>query len=93
METHGLEVKTQYVRAVLRNDLGARYARIKKVPSLANTGRCLLLRQHYAKFILSKLAGSVRVINVDQSWINDTNFLRRQWRGRHQRNSSADNKV
>ena len=49
----GVRVSDGYVRSVLRYDLGARYKRIKKIPYLGNSDRCLLLRQHYARFMLA----------------------------------------
>ena len=55
----------QYIRKVLHHDLGARYARIRKIPALANKPRCLMLRQHYARFMLGQLAEGVKVINLD----------------------------
>jgi len=79
-EKHSLEVTIEYVRSVLRNDIGAKYKRVKKIPYLGNTDRCLLLRQHYAKFIIAQLANGVRVINVDQTWLNNLNFKRQKWR-------------
>ena len=41
---HNVTVSLEYVRSVLRNDIGAKYARIKKIPFLGNSDRCLLLR-------------------------------------------------
>ena len=78
---------------MLRNDIGARYKPIKKVPYIGNTPRCIILRQKYAMFVLDQLQRGVRVINLDQTWINDANFTRRKWRMRGQVNSSNDCKV
>ena len=78
----GINVTSDYTRKVLHHDLNLRYRRIKKIPYLGNTSRSLILRQLYAKFMLEKLATDVRVINIDQSWINEANFLRRCWKRR-----------
>ena len=43
--------------------------------------------------MLEQLALGHRVINIDQTWINDTNHKRRKWRLRGQSNSSPENKV
>ena len=43
-EEHGLEVNQGYISSVLRNDIGARYKPIKKIPYIGNTARCLILR-------------------------------------------------
>ena len=45
--------------------MGLRYRPVKLVNSLANTSRCLILRQKYAMFMLDLLASGKRVINVD----------------------------
>ena len=37
--------------------------------------------------MLGLLESGVRVINVDQTWIGDTNFARRKWRQRGVSNS------
>ena len=64
---------------MLRDDLGLGYRIAKKVPIQANSERCLVLRQQYALRMLTLLAGGVRILNVDESWLNETSFLRRIW--------------
>ena len=76
----GIEVNIRYVCAVLHHDVRARYKKVKKIPPLGNTSRCLQLRQRYAEFLLNRLAGGMRVINLDQTWINDTSYRQRKWR-------------
>ena len=44
LEQHGIKVSKTYVCGVLRHDIGAKYARVKKIPFLGNSTRCLLLR-------------------------------------------------
>ena len=90
---HGIAVSNQYVCQVLRHDIGARFKLIRKIPYLGNHNRCLMLRQLYAKFMLRKLAAGVRIINVDQTWINDMFLTRRKWRMRGKVNSWAEKPV
>lgn len=73
---------------MLRHEVGARYKRVKKIPFLGNTDRCLILRQKYAMFMISQLAKGVRVLNLDQTWLNDIDFTRRKWRQMNAVNSS-----
>jgi len=49
------------------------------VPIQANSQRCLVLRQQYALAMLELLMQDKRVINVDESWLNETNFTRKMW--------------
>ena len=80
----GQVLTKSYIRSVLHNDLGFRYKKLKKVPYHGNSTRCLLLRQHYAKFILGELSNGIRCINIDQSFLNDTCFIYRGWKRRGQ---------
>ena len=75
------------MQSVLREDIGARYKCIRRIPFRGNSARCLILRQRYAKFMLDLLAGDVRVINIDQTWLSDTMLKRRKWRRRGELNS------
>ena len=74
-----LEVDLKLVRNVMRKDLAMGYRLAKNVPIQSNTERCLVLRQQYALLMLDLLEKGRRVINVDQSWLNQTRFLRRIW--------------
>ena len=78
---------------MLRHDLGAKFARIKKIPFHGNSDRCLLLRQHYARFMLAQLSSGVRVINLDQTWLNHLNFRRFKWRLQGQTHSERAGSV
>ena len=74
-----LEVKHSEVRSVLRTDLGLGYRMVKKVPVQSNSERCLVLRQQYALKMIALLQRQPRIINVDESWINESSFLRKMW--------------
>ena len=78
-ETHALEVEERMVRMVMRKELHMGYRLAKTVPVQSNSERCLVLRQQYALTILPMLEKRRRVINVDESWLNNTRFLRRLW--------------
>ena len=64
-----------------------RYKRVKRIPFRGNSERCLVLRQQYAKFMLGLLSSGRRVINIDETWINQTDFRRMKWRQRGETNS------
>ena len=50
-----------------------------KVQPQANSQRCLVLRQQYAISLLDLLKQGKRIINVDETWLNETNFQRKTW--------------
>ena len=39
----------------------------------------MVLRQQYAKEMLPLLEQGTRIINVDESWLSETNFIRKMW--------------
>ena len=67
------------VRQVLKKDLGLSYLKTKKLNSKANSVKALAQRQQYALTLLSILERGKRVINIDETWLNETSFVRRVW--------------
>ena len=57
--------------------MGWRQART--VPIQGNSERRLVLSQQYAMQILPLLESKRRIINVDESWLNQTRWCRRLW--------------
>ena len=49
------------------------------MPRQGNFERCLVLRQQYAMKMLPMLDEGTRIINIDESWLNETNFIRKMW--------------
>ena len=77
----GLEVSLEQVRKTMRKELHMGYRQASTIPVQANSERCLVLRQQYALKMLPMLekSNSHRIINVDESWLNQTRFVRRLW--------------
>ena len=69
----------RFVRSVMRKDLHLGYKRAKTICIQANSERCLVLRQQYALRMLPLLESGRRIINVDESWLNNTRFSRKIW--------------
>ena len=76
---HELDLNVAQVQRALRKDLGLGYRRVRKIPIQGNSERCLVLRQQYALTMLPLLKSGKRIINVDETWINETNFSRKIW--------------
>ena len=55
------------------------YRNAKAVPIQSNLERSLVLRQQYSLKILPMLESGRRIINVDESWLNNTRHLRKTW--------------
>ena len=72
------------IKKVMRDTLEMSYRRVYKQPFQVNSERCVVLRQQYALLILPQLMAGKRVINIDESWINETTFYRKVWTPRSQ---------
>ena len=67
------------VQQVMRKDLKMGYRLAKTIPVQSNSERCLVLRQQYALKMLTIMETGRRVIDIDETWLNHTRFLRRIW--------------
>ena len=63
----------------MRQDLRMGFRLAKQVPIQSNEERFLVLLQQYALKMLPLLESGKRIINVDESWLNQTKFLRKIW--------------
>jgi len=63
----------------MKQELGLTYRIAKKVPIQSNSDRCLVLRKMYAWNMLDILETDQRIINIDESWLNETNYTRMMW--------------
>jgi hypothetical protein len=56
-----------------------RHRKIHFVQRLANSSRSIVLRQRFALELLKLLTNQVRIINVDETILGESNFLRKAW--------------
>jgi hypothetical protein len=57
-----------------------KYKKVKLIPFLANSQKSLVLRQQFALVMLDLLHQGKRILNIDETWLNNMNFHRRKWR-------------
>ena len=55
------------------------FRRVKRVVKAGNSERNLVLRSLYAQKMLEIYGQGKHVINIDESWIPETDFRRRRW--------------
>lgn len=72
---------------VLKNRLGFTYRRLKRIEFHANSKNHIIARQKFAMQMIEFLKQGKRIINVDETWINQKDFRRRCWRKRGVSNS------
>ena len=59
--------------------MGMSYRKVRKLPVQVNLPRCVILRQQYALEMIALLGSGKRIIQVDETWLNETNFDRSLW--------------
>ena len=88
-----MEPSLRLICGTMKNELGMTFRKVSKVPKTGNTERCLVLRQQYALRMLPLLENGRRIINIDESWLNETTFYRKLWRPMFEDNSVPSQNV
>jgi hypothetical protein len=76
----GTELKAHQVQKVLRHGLGLKYKCFSGGEVQANSQRCLVERQQFAKVLFRLIQQGKRIYNVDETWLDQMTFTRRHWR-------------
>ena len=76
---YGSSLSTAFVARVLRTELKMRWKKITRVDPPTNKTRSLVLRHLSAKVFLNLLDQDLRLINVDETWLDTMEFRRRRW--------------
>lgn len=76
---HDLEVKDHFIIKVFHERIGLKYKRVKRIAFRGNDEKNLVLRQKFAMRLLELMDSGKRIINVDESWLSDTQFIRSKW--------------
>jgi len=75
----GLDIKRHRLAHILRHHCNMRYRKIKEVSWQSNSARNLILRQRFGLAFLKLDLENMTVINVDETWVGQTDFRRRKW--------------
>lgn len=86
-KSHNWTPKPTSVIKVMKDQFGMRYRKVKPVPYRGNNPQSMILRQKFAQKMLELLDGADTIVNVDESWLNQTDFRNRKWRVRGATNS------
>ena len=88
-----VDVKQQQVRRVMKQDFNMKYARIENLSMKQNSDNNRMLRQQWALAYLGLLKNKKVVLNIDESWLDQTDYRRRKWCVRRTSNSIARKQV
>ena len=79
-EQTDLGVKQNIVQRVMKDQLHMRFRKVSKGPIYLNSTRNLVLRQQGAMKVLEAINRGKVLINIDETWINESDFRRMKWR-------------
>ena len=92
-EQFGVEIKPSKLAHILRHHLGMGYKKKKAISWQANSPKNLILRQQFADHFLKLNLYEKLIINIDETWIGQTDFRRRKWTFLHQPDSVPFKRV
>ena len=75
----GLEISKQEARQIMKKKMNLSFVKAKKLLSQANSMKVRIQRQQYALVLLRLLEQGNRIINIDETWLNETCFIRKVW--------------
>ena len=87
IEEKWLKFNLPLIRNILKTEIDYIYRKAKKVEPRTNTENSLVHRQKYAKTMFDLLIKGKRIINVDESFIDQSNYTRRSWSHKKYRGS------
>ena len=73
--------------------MGLKWKRTKWISYNANSEKNLVLRQQFDLRMIDLLHQGFRILNIDETWLSDTMFIRRKWREHGSTNSVVGNSV
>jgi hypothetical protein len=75
----GLEATEYEIQKVMRVDLGMKFRKVLPISIHGNSAKNLVLRQQFAKVMISLLFKGKTILNTDETWIGMSDFRRRKW--------------
>ena len=75
------------LRSILRSTFNMRFRKIRQIAFQGNHERNLALRCLYAQRFLQALQDGYRLINIDETWLNQLEFCRAKWCQKGETNS------
>ena len=70
----GMKLGPRVLSNVLKSRFDMRFSKIKRIPFKGNSERSLVVRQQSAKKLFELLEQGYRIVNIDESWINEVDF-------------------
>ena len=88
MKEKDFKVTTKMVKDVLNKEMDMSYRKINKIALQANSSNNLFLRQRFAIKWLSITQKKTIFINIDETWLDMSDYRRMKWKPKYQSNSN-----
>ena len=85
-----MKVSKNMVLRIMKLRYQLSYRKIKRVPFTGNSEINKVLRSLYAQKMLQIYSQGKHVVNIDETWIPETDFRRRRWAAKGGYNSMSD---
>ena len=72
-------MSTKSISCIMKRQFGLAYRKIKRVSLVGNSERNRVLRCLYAQKMLSIYSQGQLVVNIDETWLPQTDFRRACW--------------
>ena len=63
----------------MKNELNLSFLKTKKLLYHSNSDKVKIQRQQFAMELVRLIEQEKRIINIDETWINESNFTRKVW--------------
>jgi len=78
-EDYDIKIKPWRLMHLLHHHMYMGYKKVNEISLRSNDPKNLILRQQFARTFLKLDLHSKIIINVDETWIGQTDFRRRKW--------------
>ena len=92
-ERSGEKVSKRQVASILKNNFDLTYRKLSRIEIYANSAKHIILRQQFGKLMIDLMSQGKRIINIDETWINEKDFRRKCWRQRYVSNTIGTTAV
>ena len=84
----GYEISDSEMKHVMKKELDMSYQKIVKTAIHANSEKNIFLRKRFAIKFLSMSNKNKIFLNIDETWLDMSDFRRRKWRPKYSTNSN-----
>ena len=82
------EISIKRIQNVMTKEMDMHYSKMKNISLHANSHTNLILRQRYAIKLLELSKKKTIIVNIDETWLDASDYRRFRWKPKHYSNSN-----